>query len=279
LRCFAAAGLALAWSLRPVFSVRVPDDAAALRRLELESGLKHRPATSWRDELADSRAGPESRALWQEHRARMAAMLSGLRAGWPRSPLLQRDPYALRAALALGLIAALALNVSQWRSRVADAIAAEPYSAVAQTSLDAWIIPPSYTLKPPVLLTGAAAERRLARDGEIMVPEASKLVVRLNGARNPRLSLSGQLANGGAGDEIAAPEITSGGQGVHETEAVLERPVHARLTDGSRCWPNGASPSFPMCRRALRSPTTSRSPGPAPSWCRGGSVTTMAWRA
>ncbi|HUF46072.1 MAG TPA: TIGR02302 family protein, partial [Aestuariivirgaceae bacterium] len=236
----AAAGLAFLWSLRPVFAIRMPDEAAALRRLEAQSRLKHRPATVWRDELADPRAGPQSRALWQEHRARMAAMLAGLRAGWPRSPLLQRDPYALRVALALGVIAALALNASQWRNRVADAIAAEPRAAVAQAGLDAWIVPPSYTRKPPVLLTGEAAERRLARDGEVMAPESSKLVVRLNGARTPRLSLAQLLEDGSAGEEIAATEITSAGKGVHEAEAVLERPVHIRLTDGSTVlaeWP------------------------------------------
>jgi hypothetical protein len=104
---------------------------------------------------------------------------------------------------------------------------------VAQTGVDAWIVPPSYTARPPVLLTGRAAERRLERDGEVVVPESSKLVVRLNNARDPRLSLARPLEDGSAGDEISAPEITSGGQGVHETEAVLERPVHVRLTDGS----------------------------------------------
>jgi uncharacterized protein (TIGR02302 family) len=230
---FAAAGLALAWSLRPLLALRWPDDAAALRRLEVESNLKHRPATAWRDQLADPGAGQESRALWQEHRARMAARLAALRAGWPRSPLPARDPYALRSALVLGLVAAFALNASQWRDRVADAIAAEPRPAVAGIGVDAWIVPPAYTGKPPVLLTGAAAERRLARDGEVVVPESSKFVVRLNNAKEPRLSLARPLEDGSAGDELDTTEIASTGPGVHETEAVLERPVNLRLTDGS----------------------------------------------
>jgi uncharacterized protein (TIGR02302 family) len=233
LTVFVVAGLGLAWSLRPIFSLRMPDEAAALRRLEVESELKHRPATAWRDGLADPGAGRESRALWHEHRSRIAARLANLRVGWPRSPLLQRDPYAFRTALALGLVAALALNGSQLRTRVAEAIALEPGAAVAQTGVDAWIVPPSYTARPPVLLTGPAAERRLERDGEIAVPEASRLVVRLNNARDPRLSLARPLDDGRAGDEISAPEITSGGKGVHAVEAVLERPVHVRLTDGS----------------------------------------------
>jgi uncharacterized protein (TIGR02302 family) len=233
LAVFAAAGIALAWSLRPLLGLRLPDEAAALRRLEAQSSLKHRPATAWRDDLADPRAGPESRSLWQEHRARMAARLAGLRAGWPHSPLPARDPYALRSALALSVVAALALNASQWRNRVADAIAAAPRQAVAQTGVDAWIVPPTYTGKPPVLLTGVAAGRRLARDGEIIVPESSKLVVRLNGAQEPRLSLARPLEDGSAGDAIASEEIKSTRQGVHETEAVLERPVHVRLSDGS----------------------------------------------
>jgi uncharacterized protein (TIGR02302 family) len=230
----AAAGLGLAWSLWPLLWLRLPDDATALRRLETQSNLKHRPATAWRDDLADPGAGVESRALWQAHRARMAAMLANLKAGLPRSPLPRRDPYALRSALALGLVAAFVLNASQWRNRIADAIALEPRQAIAAGgSLDAWIVPPSYTGRAPVLLTGGAAERRLERDGEIMVPESSKLVVRLNGAKAPRLALARPLEDGSAGDEIATSEFTSAGPGVHETETLLERPVNIRLTDGS----------------------------------------------
>lgn len=234
LAVLAVAGLGLAWSLRPLLSLRLPDDAAALRRLETHSNLKHRPATTWRDDLADPGAGSESRALWQAHRARMAAMLANLKAGLPRSPLPRRDPYALRSALALSLLAALVLNASQWRNRIANAVALEPRQAVAAGGgLDAWIVPPSYTGRAPVLLTGGAAERRLERDGEVLVPEQSKLVVRLNGAESPRLALARPLEDGSAGDEIATSEFTSAGPGVHETEIALDRPVNIRLTDGS----------------------------------------------
>jgi hypothetical protein len=103
---------------------------------------------------------------------------------------------------------------------------------VAGTGLDAWIAPPAYTGKAPVLLTGGAADR-LARAGAIMVPEASKLIVRLSGAESPRVSLSRPLEDGSAGEEIAAPELSSPGAGVHEAEAVLDRPVNVRITDGS----------------------------------------------
>lgn len=228
------AGLAFLWSLRPVLTLSLPSEAAGLRRVELMSELRHRPATAWRDRLSDPRVGPESRLLWQEHRARMAAMLSGLRVGWPRSPLPARDPLALRNALAIALLAAFVLNLSQWRARLDDAMATEPRSAVQQASLDAWIVPPAYTRKPPVLLTGPAAERRQAREGEILVPEASTLVVRLNGADSPQLSLAGLLDDGSAGEEIASAELKGGPEGVHETKMVLDRPVHVSLSDGSR---------------------------------------------
>ncbi|HUE46412.1 MAG TPA: TIGR02302 family protein [Aestuariivirgaceae bacterium] len=230
----AGAGLGLAWSLRPLLWLRLPDDAAALRRLETQSNLKHRPATAWRDDLADPDAGEDSRALWHAHRARMAAMLTNLKAGVPRSPLPRRDPYALRSALVLGLVAAFVLNASQWRNRITDAVALEPRQALAAGGgLDAWIVPPSYTGRAPVLLTGGAAERRLERDGEVVVPEQSLLVVRLNGAEAPRLALARPLEDGSAGDEIATAEFTSAGPGVHATETVLDRPVNIRLTDGS----------------------------------------------
>ena len=77
----AAFALAFLWSLRPFLSLRRPSEAELLRRLEIETVLKHRPLSALRDELADKQAGAESSFLWHEHLARTRAAIATLRAG------------------------------------------------------------------------------------------------------------------------------------------------------------------------------------------------------
>ncbi len=234
-RLIALGAIALAFliSLIPLARVRMPSSSEALHRVEAISGVVHRPATTVRDKLADPAATPLEQMIWREHQSRMAAALSRLKAAWPRSDLPRRDPFALRNALAVALIAAVALNLSQLRSRVSEAVAMTAPVAAAAKGIDAWIVPPPYTQKPPLLLTGPAAERRQAEDGEFLVPESSALVVRLNGASDPKLTFYRPLEDGSAGDEIASPPLTPGeGQGVSEVKAKLDRPVRAQLSDG-----------------------------------------------
>jgi len=234
LRLLALALIALAFfvALLPLFRVRMPSSSEALRRIETVSGVVHRPATTVRDRLADPAATPVEQMLWREHQSRMAAALSRLKAAWPRSDLPRRDPYALRNALGVALVAALALNASNLRSRVAEAVTTAAPSAAIAKGLDAWIVPPAYTQKPPLLLTSPAAQRRHAEDGEFLVPEASTLVVRLNGATEPKLTFFRPLEDGSAGDELDSPALQAGeGAGVAEVKAILDRPVRAQLTD------------------------------------------------
>ena len=86
---------------------RPPDDAAAERRLERQSGLRHRPLAA----LADRPAGndPAALALWQVHQERAAAQIRRLKVGTPRPGLPARDPVALRAALLVSLLAAFVM--------------------------------------------------------------------------------------------------------------------------------------------------------------------------
>ena len=61
---FAVLGLflvACGVALRPLFSVRMPDNDTALRRIEAVSGIPHQPASSYRDELAGAPSDPASR--------------------------------------------------------------------------------------------------------------------------------------------------------------------------------------------------------------------------
>ncbi len=230
----AAFALAFLWSLRPFLSLRRPSEAELLRRLEIETVLKHRPLSALRDELADKQAGAESSFLWREHLARTRAAIATLRAGVPRSDWGRRDPFALRNAVFLALIAIFLLNAHDWRGRMSAGLSAAP-AATADVRLDAWITPPNYTGKPPVLLTGADGTGNLAVDDEIVVPENSALIVRFNNAGEPGLRLAKPREDGSAGDTITEPTLAAKQEGaVHETKLTLDRPVVVVASDRGR---------------------------------------------
>jgi uncharacterized protein (TIGR02302 family) len=246
-----AAGLlvAFALALKPFFALRLPDRKAALSRIERASGLKHRPLVALADELADPAAGPATRLLWQEHQKRVAATLGRLRVGLPRSRLPARDPYALRNALALLLIAVVALGGWDWRSRLSGTVARGVPAVNALTAIDAWITPPTYTRRAPILLSALHGEGA----SDITVPQGSVLVVRFNGASAPLLALAKPGEDGEAGEELSRPTIKSAGaEGVFETSAPLERPVTVTASDDGRTlgeWRIAIIPDHPPAAR------------------------------
>ena len=187
-----AAGVGFLYSLKNLGGLSWPSDEAALARIERKSGKMHRPASGWTDTLADeTSASPEQKALWQAHRRRMAKQLNDLKAGAPRSPLPRIDQNALRNTLAISLIAAGVLSAGTWREKIAEAVAVTAPAPVNAIAMDAWLNPPSYTAKPPVLLTRRA---QVASDTSefsvISVPQGSELVVRLNGADDLKVTLT-----------------------------------------------------------------------------------------
>ncbi|MBV1795797.1 TIGR02302 family protein [Siccirubricoccus sp. G192] len=170
---FAAAIGGLAW--RGFRGFRLPGPAAAERRLERESGLRHRPLAT----LADRPAGedPAALALWQVHQARAAAQIRGLKVGAPRPGLPARDPLALRAALLLGLAAAFIMAGGEAPERLRRALtpafgANLPAPALR---LEAWATPPAHTGAAPVFLDPAG--------GAVTLPQGSRLQVAVSGGR------------------------------------------------------------------------------------------------
>ncbi len=98
--------------------LRLPDRDAARRRIETQSGLAHRPLAALDDKLAGGSADPSTEALWQLHRARMAEAIRRLKVGVPEPGLTRRDPYALRAALALALVLGFIDAGGDWADRI-----------------------------------------------------------------------------------------------------------------------------------------------------------------
>jgi hypothetical protein len=153
---------------------RPPDEAAAERRLERHSGLRHRPLAALADRPATS-DDPAALAFWRAHQERAAAQVAKLRVGAPRPGLPARDPVALRAALAVALVAALTVAGGEAPERLRRALLPEldrPALPPAQR-LEAWVTPPAYTGAAPVFLNPAG--------GAATVPQGSRLQVAVSG--------------------------------------------------------------------------------------------------
>jgi uncharacterized protein (TIGR02302 family) len=160
---------------------RLPDRAAERRRIEAASGLAHRPLTALEDRLSGAGGDAATAALWEAHRARMAAQMKALQVGWPKAGLLRRDPFGLRAALAIVLLLAAIDAGQDWSERLARSFTPGFASAgaAAATHLDIWVTPPEYTGLPPQFLPAAAPDK------PITVPTGSTVLAQVFGGDDP----------------------------------------------------------------------------------------------
>ena len=135
----------------------------------------HRPASDFDDTLANGTGDETTHALWALHRARLARRLDRLSLAPPAPGMASRDPRALRFAAILLALAAGALAGSERYARVAAAFDWRGASAsAAPVRIDAWIDPPGYTNKPPLLLKVAGQQK----PESVVAPENSVLIVR-----------------------------------------------------------------------------------------------------
>ena len=145
----AGAGLLLWRGLRRV----TPPDADAIdRRLERETGLRHRPLSALQDRPAAPTA--EAEAVWRVHQSRLLRTVQRLRVGRPRPGLPSRDRWALRGGLLVVLFAGLVIAGRDAPARLLAAIAPGFPAGPASpgTVVQAWVTPPSYTGVPPLFL-------------------------------------------------------------------------------------------------------------------------------
>jgi uncharacterized protein (TIGR02302 family) len=179
-----------------VFRIKWPSREDGIRRIEAVSGVPHRPVSTYEDTLTGGASDPATQAIWQAHRARMAALFRRLKSGNPRPRTDRFDPMALRAGLVLiAVVFTLMMGDRAWE-RIASAFTFPTTTALAEARLDAWITPPPYTLRPPVMLTdGAVAGVRQAsgqeadHSGPQDVPQKSVLIVRAGGMGSSGLAL------------------------------------------------------------------------------------------
>ncbi len=172
----AAFAVALVVAFAPLARLRRPVRAETLDRLDRDSGAPHRPAASLDDRLAMAGDDPATAALWALHRNRLARQIERFVPAAPAPGMAWRDPRALRFAVLLAALAAGLVAGPERYGRVAAAFDWRAGAAGAATArLDAWIDPPAYANKPPILLDLAANRDPSQR---IVTPEGSALVVR-----------------------------------------------------------------------------------------------------
>src|SRR5262249_31889633 len=200
-------GLAFAATLVALARVRWPSREEAIRRVEASSGIKHRPASSYEDTLTLGAGDPRTAALWRVHRQRLAGLLQKLRVGHPSPRTDRYDPFALRALLLLGVFVLLVAVGDSVSDRLRSAFRFGALAKGAEARIDAWIAPPAYTGRPPIMLaeggfSGLRPQEKLA--GPIEVPDRSVLVVRGSGAALGALMLESSGGDGTA-QRVEAP--------------------------------------------------------------------------
>jgi uncharacterized protein (TIGR02302 family) len=223
------AGFAVAALAAVIYAARVnyPGREEAVRRLERASGIPHRPASSYEDTITANAEDPRTSAIWQAHRARLAAAMARLRVGPPHPRTDRADPVALRALLLLGVVAVASLVGDSAADRLRSAFRFNSLAALSSARLDAWVTPPSYTTRPPVMLADGARGGTISSTPAklIEVPERSVLIVRATGSGLGELSL--EVLNEGATEKqhiaAKAPEAgKSSGMGAEISELRYE---------------------------------------------------------
>jgi uncharacterized protein (TIGR02302 family) len=192
----------------PLFRFRLPSTFDGLRRLDRGSGLKHRPATAIADELAAGEQDQVSLALWRAHVEQALRAANALKAGTPRPRLHLFDPIAVRALVVL-LVCATFFAASG--ERVKRITAAFDWAGVVQAKnfrIDAWVTPPAYTGRPPVILPGIRAGEPHQAALIQTVPTGSTLVIRASGANRLEVATSGGLAEASRDNAPAPPAGT-----------------------------------------------------------------------
>jgi uncharacterized protein (TIGR02302 family) len=220
-------------ALYPALQFRWPSREEALSRLDRGTGIRHRPATTLTDTLASQ--DPVALALWQAQRQRTLASIKRIRAGLPSPRLAIHDRWALRALVALMMVAAYVAAGDERGLRVAAAFDWNGVLAPANVRVDAWVTPPAYTGKPPVILSAANKEAAASVAGPLPVPAGSTLLVRSSGGT---LDI---VVGGGVTEAVTTEQAPKGTNERHFTIA-SEGTAHVRAPSGQPVWKFSATP-------------------------------------
>ncbi len=219
----------LLYTLRDLAKLRGLSNLAVLRKLENHNGLRHREASSVDDAIAPESTGGE---IWEEHLSRKLSALTNLKVAAPKSNWRSFDPRALRLPAALAFIAALFLGSGDFLSNIQNAATLQAAVPPKPVQLDAWLKPPAYTGKAPLLLTSPAMVEKLKAQPEILTPENGVLNLRVQGTKDARI----EFFSPGSADK----KIDLAGVKTEKTEdgltadIKLDRPVTIRVSNGDQ---------------------------------------------
>jgi len=245
-------GALTVWAAFPFVFLRLPGARDALRRIDRASGLSHRPATAIADRLAVTAHDPHSLALWNAHVERALQSARALKAGTPSPGVAWRDPYALRGLILIACIATfIAAGGERWK-RIAAAFDWQGVVLPADFRVDAWVTPPAYTGRPPIILPGIhPGETTVAStqsEGPISVPVNSTLIVRSTGKVN--------LDIAGSGGVMPAKDAVNPPAGTKERRFTITATGTAALRGAGEdlVWPFNAIPDKPPTIELVKDP-------------------------
>ncbi len=209
--------LAVAATL-PLVQVRWPTRTDGLRRLDRFSLLPHRPATAIADRMAPEAGDQFAVALWRAHLERALRAARALKSGNPSPRLSARDPFALRALVMVLVAATFVAAGSERFKRVAAAFDWYGVVMAANYRIDAWVTPPAYTGRPPMILQGLrpGEQSQMRSTAAVTVPAGSTLVVRATGQTGLEIAVAGGLAEAKT-NASAAPQAPKGTEEKHFT--------------------------------------------------------------
>ncbi len=217
------------WSLRPLFQLPHIGDLSALRKLDASNDLYHREASSLGDVLAAESGNAE---LWEVHLARKLAALQILKVAAPKSAWRMFDPRGLRVPIFMAAAAAFMLGQGEIISNFRNAASLSAPLPPKPVTLDAWLKPPAYTGKAPVLLTSPAMIEKLKTLPEILTPENGILNLRVDGTTQAKI----EFLSPGSVDtkiDIANAKIEKSETGL-TADIKLDRPVTIRISNGDQ---------------------------------------------
>lgn len=174
---FAALALLIRASLK-ARKYRRPNDSHAMRRVEEDSEISHRPLDTLFDRPALSEAG------WSEHYRKAEDKVDRLGNARLRPALGKIDKYYLRFIAPVLVVLSLMVGTGDSFERLRHALTPGWIHGAwgDDVTFEAWIDPPEYTGRPPLYYKNAES---------LEVPEGSELVARIIGTRSPtRLKLS-----------------------------------------------------------------------------------------
>ncbi|MDQ6432664.1 TIGR02302 family protein [Mesorhizobium sp. LHD-90] len=219
----AAFGLAALASLYPLRFYRAPRPEEIDRRIEAANALVHTPLQAQTDRPVGKDDG-FALALWREHQKRMAETLADVGGALPRTGVPERDPWALRAVVALLLVTAFAYSFGQRGGSLEDGFRAAALAETVPPRIDAWVTPPAYTGRAPIFLT---AENN-ASAPVFTVPEGSDVTLRITGGSGEESVVF--TGRDGTARDIAQADVAQPSPAPAENAPALPRQFAGKLT-------------------------------------------------